>query len=51
MYAKSRVLSDPRSYRRRDEDTAKEYGRRIKEIQKLMAQIDEEIKKQKSAII
>ncbi|MCJ7754586.1 MAG: hypothetical protein MUP13_08480, partial [Thermoanaerobaculales bacterium] len=43
MYAKSRALSDPSIYRRRDEETAKVYGRRIKEIEKLMAQIDEEI--------
>jgi ATP-binding cassette subfamily F protein 3 len=51
MYAKSRALSDPRIYRRRDEETAKEYGRRIKEIGKLMAQIDEEIKTLKSAML
>ena len=44
MYAKSRALSDPRIWRRRDEETAKVYGRRIKEIEKLMAQIDAEIK-------
>ncbi len=44
MYAKSRALSDPRIYRR-DDDTAKEYGRRIKDIEKLIAGIDEEIKK------
>ncbi|MCX5703663.1 MAG: ATP-binding cassette domain-containing protein, partial [Candidatus Omnitrophica bacterium] len=50
MYAKSRVLSDPRIYQRRDEETVREYGRRIKEIGKLMAQIDEEIKKLNSAI-
>jgi ATP-binding cassette subfamily F protein 3 len=51
MYAKSRALSDPHIYRRRDEETAKEYGRRIKEIERLMAQIDEEIKKLKSAML
>jgi ATP-binding cassette subfamily F protein 3 len=48
MYSKSRALSDPRIYRRRDEETAKVYGRRIKEIEKLMAQIDEEIRTLKS---
>jgi len=51
MYAKSRALSDPRIYRRRDEETAKVYGRRIKEIEKLMAQIDEEIKTLKSSML
>ncbi|MFH1201515.1 MAG: ATP-binding cassette domain-containing protein [Candidatus Omnitrophota bacterium] len=49
MYAKSRVLSDPRIWQRRDEETVKEYGRRIKEIEKLMAAIDEEIKKLNSS--
>ena len=49
MCAKSRALSDPRIYRQRDEETAKEYGRRIKEIQKLMSEIEEEIKQLKSA--
>ena len=44
MYAKSRALSDPRIYRR-DDDTAKEYGRRIKDIEKLIVTIEEEIKK------
>jgi hypothetical protein len=44
MYAKSRVLSDPRIYRR-DDDTAKEYGRRIKDIEKLIGGIEEGIKK------
>jgi len=49
MYAKSRALSDPNIYRRRDEETAKVYGRRIKEIEQLMIQIDEEIKTLKSS--
>jgi len=49
MYAKSRVLSDPRIYRR-DEETAAEYGRRIKEIERLTLDIDEEIKKIKSEL-
>ena len=43
MYAKSRALSDPHTYRRGDEETAKVYGRRIKEIEKLTAEIDKEI--------
>jgi ATP-binding cassette subfamily F protein 3 len=51
MYAKSRALSDPRIYRQRDAQTAKEYGRRIKEIENLMAQIDAEIKNLKSALL
>jgi ATP-binding cassette subfamily F protein 3 len=50
MYAKSRALSDPRAYRQRDAQTAKEYGRRIKEINSLMAQLDAEIKDLKSAL-
>ncbi|MBU1091186.1 MAG: ATP-binding cassette domain-containing protein [Candidatus Omnitrophica bacterium] len=51
MYSKSRSLSDPRIYRRRDEETAKEYGRRIKEIEKLIVQIDEEIETLKSGLL
>ena len=51
MYAKSHALSDPRIYHWRNEETVKEYGRRIKEIGKLMPEIDEEIKKLESAIL
>jgi ATP-binding cassette subfamily F protein 3 len=50
MYAKSRALSDSRIYRR-DEETAKEYGRRIKDIKKLVAGIEEEIKKLESTML
>ncbi|MFH1691658.1 MAG: ABC-F family ATP-binding cassette domain-containing protein [Candidatus Omnitrophota bacterium] len=40
-YAKARALADPRIYR--DEERAKEYGRRLKEIEKLMVEIDKEV--------
>ena len=42
MYAKARALSDPRLYRR-DDDTARDYGRRMKEIEKLMQELDAQI--------
>lgn len=48
-YAKARALSNPHIFR--EENTAKEYGRRLKEIEKLTAQIDEEIKKLEEQII
>lgn len=41
-YAKARALSNPAIYR--DEDTAKEYGRRLKEIEKNISEVDQEIK-------
>jgi ATP-binding cassette subfamily F protein 3 len=41
-YAKARALSNPNIYR--DEETVKEYGRRLKEIEKLIAEIVSEIK-------
>ena len=41
-YAKARALSNPHIFR--DEETAKNYGRRIKEIEKLISEIDIEIK-------
>ena len=41
-YAKARALSNPHIYR--DEDTAREYGRRMKEIEKLISEIDNKIK-------
>lgn len=41
-YAKARALSNPKIYR--DEETVKEYGRRLKEIDRLVAQIDQDIK-------
>lgn len=48
-YAKARALSNPHIYR--EEDTAKEYGRRIKEIEKLIAEIINEIKQLEAQII
>jgi len=48
-YAKACALSNPRIYR--DEDTAKEYGRRLKEIQKEIVEIENEVKKLESQII
>ena len=41
-YAKARALSNPHIFR--DEETAKTYGRRLKEIEKLISEIDLEIK-------
>lgn len=40
-YAKSRALSDTRIYR--DEETVKNYGRRLKEIQEELSRMDKEI--------
>ena len=48
-YAKARALSDPKIYR--DEDTVREYGRRMKEIEQIISEIDSEIKKLESQII
>jgi ATP-binding cassette subfamily F protein 3 len=48
-YAKARALSNPRFYQ--DEERAKEYGRRLKEIEKLIAKIDNQIKQLESQII
>ncbi|MCX5709523.1 MAG: ABC-F family ATP-binding cassette domain-containing protein [Candidatus Omnitrophica bacterium] len=48
-YAKSRALSNPKIFR--DEDTARDYGRRLKEIEKLNTDIDAEIKALESKII
>jgi ATP-binding cassette subfamily F protein 3 len=42
QYAKCRALADPHIFR--DEETAKEYGRRLKEIEKEIAELDEQIK-------
>ena len=41
-YAKASALSNPRIYR--DETTVAEYGRRLKEIERICAQIDKEVK-------
>jgi ATP-binding cassette subfamily F protein 3 len=48
-YAKARALSNPHLYR--DEETAKDYGRRMKEIEKLLLQMDTEIKALENQII
>ena len=48
-YAKARVLSNPRIFR--DEDTARAYGRRLKEIDKLFSLTDVEIKELEKQII
>jgi ATP-binding cassette subfamily F protein 3 len=48
-YAKARALSNPHFYR--DEDTAKEYGRRMKEIEKTIADTDKEIRELEVQII
>jgi len=48
-YAKARALSNPHFYR--DEETAKEYGRRLKEIEKLIAGLELEAKELENQII
>jgi len=48
-YAKARALSNPHFYR--DEETAKEYGRRMKEIERLIQEIEAGIKALESQII
>ncbi len=48
-YAKARALSNPHIYR--DEDTARDYGRRMKEIEKLISEIDSKIKNLEEQII
>ena len=48
-YAKSRALSNPHIFR--DEETARTYGRRLKEIEKEIAGLDEKIKVLESQII
>jgi len=48
-YAKARALSNPRIYR--DEDTAREYGRRMKDIEKRISEIDGQIKQLEEQII
>ncbi len=48
-YAKARALSNPHIYR--DEDTARTYGRRLKEIEQLISEINSKIKDLKAQII
>ncbi len=48
-YAKARALSNPRIYR--DEETVIIYGRRLKEIEKRIGEIEEEVKQVKAKMI
>jgi len=48
-YAKTRALSTPHIYR--DEETVKNYGRRLKEIEKIIARLDEEISGLQSELV
>ncbi len=48
-YAKSRALSNPKIFR--DEETARNYGRRLKEITKEIAEINSEIKRLEAQIM
>ena len=48
-YAKARAMADPHIYR--DEETAREYGRRLKEIEKRLSGIDAEIKEMEYQIV
>ncbi len=48
-YAKARALSDPKIYG--DEERCREYGRRLKDIEKRLAEIEEEIKSHQSRLI
>lgn len=48
-YAKARALSNPHFYR--DEEIAKEYGRRMKEIERLLQEMDAQIKALENQII
>ena len=48
-YSKCRALADPKIFR--DEETVRDYGRRLKEIELEMAGIDEEIKKLEAQIM
>jgi ATP-binding cassette subfamily F protein 3 len=49
-YAKARALSDPKIYRR-DDDMARDYGRRLKDIEKEISTIDAQIKELEARII
>ena len=48
-YAKARALSNPHIYR--DENTVKDYGRRMKEIEKIISEINTEIKELEKQIV
>ena len=48
-YAKARALSNPKFYQ--DEDKAREYGRRLKEIEKAILELDSQIKELESQIL
>jgi len=49
-YAKARALSDPKIYQR-DDDAARDYGRRLKEIEKEISEINTQIKGLEGQII
>ncbi|MDD2679661.1 MAG: ABC-F family ATP-binding cassette domain-containing protein [Candidatus Omnitrophica bacterium] len=49
-YAKARALSNPKIYQR-DDDTARDYGRRLKEIEKETSEINTQIKGLEARII
>jgi ATP-binding cassette subfamily F protein 3 len=49
IYSKTRALSDQHIYR--DEERVKEYGRRLKEIEKMIIQIDHDVKKWEEKIL
>ncbi len=48
-YAKSRALSNPHIFR--DEETARDYGRRLKDIEREIQELDQKIKEQEKQII
>ena len=49
-YAKARALSDPKIYRR-DDDMARDYGRRLKDIEKEISEVNVQIKALEARII
>jgi len=49
-YAKARALSDPKIYRR-DDDMARDYGRRLKDIEKEISEVNVQIKALEAQII
>jgi len=48
QYAKCRALADPHVFR--DEETAREYGRRLKEIEKILTELGRKIKELEAQI-
>jgi cyanate lyase len=49
-YAKARALADPKIYRR-DEEMVREYGQRLKQIEKEISVLDSEIVSLESQIL